>query len=148
MSSKEGFCVALSLWVVVRLPVGFLWQSVLASACNTAGLSHWAAILYLSCFESAGVAGMILPVILLLDGFLPGGLLLSVAAFSCVLCSFFSKVSVTEDLSCFEAAGVAGMILLVILLPDGSPPGGSLLSVADFSCVLHSLFSKMSVTED
>ena len=97
VSSKEGFCVALSLWVVVRLPVGFLWQSLLASACNTVEFFHWAAILYLSSFVAAGVAGMILPVILLPDGFLPGGLLLSVAVFPCVLYNFFSKVSLTED---------------------------------------------------
>ena len=114
VSSMEGFSVALSLWVettnlpcfeavagivlvVVWLPVGFLWQSALSSACNTAVLSHWAAALYLTCFVAAGVAGMILPVVQLPDGFLLGGLLLSVAAFSCVLYSFFSKVSVTED---------------------------------------------------
>ena len=60
-------------------------------------LSHWAATLFLSCFEPAGVTGMSLSEVHLPDGFLLGGLLLSVAAFSCILYSFFSNVSVTED---------------------------------------------------
>ena len=121
----------------------------------------------LSSFEAVGVAGTVLLEVRLPDGFLLGGFLSSAAPslsnwyrlVSRVLAwclvprtlsssegsmVIFSQRAVAMNLPYFVAVGVAGLVLLVDRLPDGSLLVVFLISVCPSLAACYDLFSGVS----